>query len=228
MQHKDRLSDEERKARRLESARKYREANREKTRAACREAMARKRLDPEFKEREKVYKQDPEYRERQRLYREANRERLDAKTREWQAANPEKFKAYQKAYLSANRHRTVARLKKWRQENPERSREQGRKWRADKPELNRIKAQRYRARKLQAPGQLSPGIYQRLMTHQKCKCAVCRASLKGVTPHLDHIMPLALGGSNADDNVQLLCPTCNLTKSAKHPVDFMQERGFLL
>lgn len=40
-------------------------------------------------------------------------------------------------------------------------------------------------------------------------------------------MPIARGGSNTDDNVQLLCPACNLKKSAKHPVDFMQERGFL-
>lgn len=46
--------------------------------------------------------------------------------------------------------------------------------------------------------------------------------------HLDHVMPLALGGSNTDDNMQLLRDRCNLQKHAKHPVDFMQERGFLL
>lgn len=45
---------------------------------------------------------------------------------------------------------------------------------------------------------------------------------------MDHIMPLALGGTNTDDNIQLLCPTCNRSKHAKHPVDFMQQRGFLL
>jgi len=36
------------------------------------------------------------------------------------------------------------------------------------------------------------------------------------------------GGSNTDDNMQLLRKLCNLQKHAKHPVDFMQERGFLL
>ena len=41
-------------------------------------------------------------------------------------------------------------------------------------------------------------------------------------------MPIALGGKNVDDNVQLLCAACNLSKQAKHPVDFMQQRGFLL
>jgi len=41
-------------------------------------------------------------------------------------------------------------------------------------------------------------------------------------------MPLALGGANADDNIQLLRSTCNQQKHAKHPVDFMQQKGFLL
>ena len=40
--------------------------------------------------------------------------------------------------------------------------------------------------------------------------------------------PLALGGSNDKANLQLLCPTCNAKKSAKHPIDFMQSRGLLL
>src|SRR5436190_10615081 len=31
----------------------------------------------------------------------------------------------------------------------------------------------------------------------------------------DHVIPLALGGSNTADNVELLCRTCNLAKSAK-------------
>lgn len=42
------------------------------------------------------------------------------------------------------------------------------------------------------------------------------------------IVPLALGGTNTDGNMQLLRSTCNQKKHAKHPVDFMQQRGFLL
>lgn len=40
--------------------------------------------------------------------------------------------------------------------------------------------------------------------------------------------PLARGGTNQRTNLQLLCPPCNLSKSAKDPIDFMQSRGFLL
>lgn len=62
-------------------------------------------------------------------------------------------------------------------------------------------------------------------TNGKCPC--CKQPL-GDEFHLDHVIPLALGGPNTDDNMQLLRKTCNLQKSAKHPVQYMQERGFLL
>jgi 5-methylcytosine-specific restriction endonuclease McrA len=227
MQHKDRLPDDERKARRLESARKYREANREKTREAARLSQAKRRQDPEVKAKDKAYKQDPGYQERQRQYRAENMGRLTAKTVEWQEANQERFRAYQKAYQNSNRHRAIERLKNWRMNNPERSKEYGRAWRKANLHLLVIKEQRRRARIKGVGGNLSPDIHARLMQLQKGKCAVCRTSLRDIRPHLDHIMPIAKGGPNTDDNAQLLCPTCNLTKSAKHPVDFMQERGYL-
>jgi 5-methylcytosine-specific restriction endonuclease McrA len=84
-----------------------------------------------------------------------------------------------------------------------------------------------RALKRKYPGKLSSNLPERLYALQKGKCACCGAKL-GNKYHLDHRMPLALGGSNTDDNMQLLTPKCNLQKHAKHPVDFMQERGFLI
>lgn len=38
--------------------------------------------------------------------------------------------------------------------------------------------------------------------------------------------PLTLGGSNTDDNVQLLCPTCNIRKGSTHPSEYEARIGY--
>jgi hypothetical protein len=45
---------------------------------------------------------------------------------------------------------------------------------------------------------------------------------------LDHMMPIDLGGLHADENLQLLCPTCNLRKYNKDPIAWANENGRLL
>lgn len=82
-------------------------------------------------------------------------------------------------------------------------------------------------RKHKTVGKIPSGTIARIAASQKWKCVACRASIKDKF-HMDHIMPLSKGGEHKPYNIQLLCPTCNLSKSAKHPVDFMREKGFLL
>lgn len=102
------------------------------------------------------------------------------------------------------------------------------KWRADNPVACCIHAHNYRARKSSAIGVLSENLFDKLFVLQRGRCACCKTSLPENKPHMDHINPLVAGGDNTDINIQLLCASCNLQKSAKHPVTFMQERGFLL
>lgn len=165
----------------------------------------------------------------------------DAKAEHY-AANREKMLARNAKYLAANRDKARDAAAKWRGENPEKSRANNSKWyaehtekvraavakwQAENPGSVRIIKQNRRARKIEAGGKLSPNLADRLFKLQKGKCACCGLPL-GKDYHLDHIMPLALGGSNTDDNIQLLRSTCNQQKHAKHPVDFMQSRGYLL
>ena len=84
-----------------------------------------------------------------------------------------------------------------------------------------------RARKASSCGSLSFGIRKRLFAEQAGKCVYCATGL-GRSAHLDHIVPLAKGGTNTDDNVQLLCQFCNLSKGAKMPDEFLKYRNELL
>lgn len=102
--------------------------------------------------------------------------------------------------------------------------EETRRYRMENPHKVREFTVRRWGRKF---GRLPRGTIPRLGGYQRWKCAICRTGIKRKY-HVDHIVPLALGGEHKPENIQLLCPTCNVRKSAKHPVDYMQERGFLL
>lgn len=157
----------------------------------------------------------------------ANKERRDAQLKAWSAANKDKNKAkFQEAY-KADPEKFKAIAAKWRGENPEKVREIVKKSRLANPESVRIHHANRRARKKAVGGRLSRGLAKKLFTLQKGVCPCCKQPL-GSDAQLDHKMPIALGGTNTDDNIQLLRKRCNIQKGAKHPVDFMQSRGFLL
>lgn len=76
-----------------------------------------------------------------------------------------------------------------------------------------------RALRRDAEGSHTAADILRIHAEQSGKCACCGKDLNG-TYHVDHIMPLAIGGSNWPDNLQALCAFCNQSKGAKHPYDF--------
>ena len=87
--------------------------------------------------------------------------------------------------------------------------------------LNRI------ARLKGAQGKHSLQQIRELKSRQKNKCVACHADVS-VKYHVDHIVPLIKGGTNDITNIQILCPTCNMSKQARDPITFMQSRGLLL
>jgi 5-methylcytosine-specific restriction endonuclease McrA len=129
---------------------------------------------------------------------------------------------YQAKYRLENAEKKKSAQIAWREKNREKENAQ----RRENPEKYRIHTHNRRAL-LKSLGKLTPGISIKLFELQKGKCACCKKPL-GTDYHMDHIIPLALGGTNTDDNIQLLRAKCNKQKGAKHPIDFMQQRGFLL
>ncbi len=100
---------------------------------------------------------------------------------------------------------------------------QCRKYRSKHPEKVREWYQNRRGKKV---GRLPNGTVAGLLIKQGNRCAACKKKLGRY--HVDHIEPISKGGKHKADNVQILCPSCNVRKSAKDPIKFMQEMGFLL
>ncbi len=101
----------------------------------------------------------------------------------------------------------------------------------ERKEAKAVARKNRKARERAAEGKLSRGIRKVLYAAQKGKCPVCKSKLilDGEKKfHIDHVVPLSAGGTNTDDNVQLLCFECNVSKGAKPSHVFMQSRGFLL
>lgn len=158
-------------------------------------------------------------------WRKANPDKAKANSALWKAANREKVNASSANKYAANPAKHNAACMAWQAANPEKVKENSANWRASNPGKCRVYVQNRRARK--NGGKLSPGLTDKLFKLQRGKCACCHVSIED-GHHLDHVIPLALDGPNEDWNMQLLCGPCNLSKGAKHPVDFMRQRGFLL
>jgi 5-methylcytosine-specific restriction endonuclease McrA len=96
-----------------------------------------------------------------------------------------------------------------------------------KPELFIALSSKRRARKRAAVGTFTAADITDIRRLQRDKCAACRRPLRG-KGDIDHIIALSGGGSNDRRNLQLLCHSCNSSKQARHPIEFMQSRGFLI
>lgn len=164
-----------------------------------------------------------------KAYYEANKEKIAAQQKTYRDANKEKVAAYQKAYRDANKEQ----LKAYRDANKESIAAQRKAYRDanKKKEAARLKAYREanKGKIAQQDAQRrfrKTHIINHLLVAQRGKCASCHVNVIE-KHHLDHIVPLAKGGTNNRSNFQLLCPACNLSKHAKDPLAFMQERGKL-
>ena len=54
-----------------------------------------------------------------------------------------------------------------------------------------------------------------IMAKSDYKCVLCGIDLTLVKPHIDHIIPIAKGGTDSQDNWQAVCQKCNLKKGKK-------------
>jgi len=184
--------------------------------------------------------------EYRKAYYRKNKERLSGQQKEYYRINKEKIneknRIYNRMYYAEHKEEIEKRKAEYKKLNPEKRKEVNAKYRKSNPEKVKESSKNYRQANLEKyrvhqsnrrarirknGGKLSSGLSEKLFALQKGRCACC-GELLGDSYHLDHIMPLFLGGENEDWNIQLLKQKCNNQKFIKHPVDFMQLRGRLL
>ncbi len=111
-------------------------------------------------------------------------EKRSAKARAWYAANPERAKASRRAYYAAN------------------------------PAV--FEKSRAKRNALKRGVEHSPYTRTEIFDRDGGRCKGCGLVLanKPRSFHIDHIVPLTLGGPDIPSNLQVMCPPCNRSKWA--------------
>ena len=164
-------------------------------------------------------------------YNAANRESIAARKSELYLANRDRIAARSAEHYAANRERIAVKNAEYRQANRERIAAYHAEYYLANPEKFAANCRNRRARLRNAPGSHTAADVRSIFENQRGLCANCHAKLfkSGKNKfHADHIIPLAKGGSNWPDNIQCLCPTCNLSKNAKDPIAWAQQNGRLI
>ena len=128
------------------------------------------------------------------------REKLAA----WRKAHPEYARQWRENHREECNEYARAYFRKYRQEHPERF-----------AAYERNKTARKRMNGGSHTGADIISQYER----QNHKCFYCGVKLDNGY-HVDHVIPLSKGGSNGPENLVIACPTCNMRKHDKHPMDF--------
>lgn len=194
----------------------------------CRaEYVARRRLNPEVRAKEIAYGA--------KRYKE-NREKIDEKTKEWRKANPEKARASVNKYAEKNREKKRAADNARYHRDLEASRAAGRAKYAKNPESGRVARKNWQERnkdQVRAWGrawtQLNKEKYAARAEHRRnlkahmsefdkfvmqeaAKLCVLRQVTTRFAWQIDHVVPLAKGGTHAAENLQVVPAAWNAAK----------------
>lgn len=192
---------------------KYRDENPEKARACVRVSSEKNR---------------PARREANREWRNKNKDYVKKSKREYVEKNREKVLEAKRRYYQENKEKCLEQGRAHKAANKERYQEMGRRWREKNRVKVRLNNRKRKERIKNAEGDHTAEDIINLMAIQKRKCAGCFNKINGENYHVDHVQPITLGGTNWPSNLQILCPTCNMSKGGRPPEEFYQKRGFLL
>ena len=136
---------------------------------------------------------------RRKLYYQSNKEIIAQKAR---------------LYGVKNRGKISEKQRESRAKKKDQITEYNRRWRAANKEILKAHKRRRRALKLKSEGHHTTEDIEALYASQDGKCCYCGCDLNGKF-HVDHVIPLTRGGSDAADNIAIACAFCNQSKKDK-------------
>lgn len=162
---------------------------------------------------------DAAHREQRKAYYAAHKEHDNEKSRQWRLAHLEVARERSRRQYEADCEAWKERSRRWREEHLEQAKANNKRWAEAHPENIATISRNRKARELSADGSHTAEDIKAQYERQKGKCYYCGERV-GTKYHVDHVIPLASGGSNSPENLVISCPTCNLSKGPKHPQDF--------
>lgn len=188
---------EQREKRRLAS-KAWRETHRDHARAYMKKWHAEHPVEPGSR-RDYLHDYYLEHRDRLLVYGSAygreHRDEIRLRMRTYREANRHKTRQWSQRYYDKNRESVRARARKWYREHRERVRKH-------------IQTRRARL----AGVFVAPVPFEAIWIRDRGICQLCKKPASRETVHLDHIVPIALGGTHQPSNVQLAHKKCNLRK----------------
>jgi len=213
--------------RELPETREYFHRNGDRLRAQCKRCMGESAAAYHAENKEDIAARAAAYcaenkediAARRAAYRAENKEDFAARAAAYRAENKEDIAARAAVYYAENKEYIAARMAAYRADNKERIAAQRAAYQAAHPEKGNARTRNRLARIVGNGGTHAAVDIQAQYDRQKGRCYYCD-TLVGDDYHVDHVIPLILGGSNGPDNLVVACPTCNTSKGAKHPMDY--------
>lgn len=134
-----------------------------------------------------------------------------ALTDQWKAKHPAAVRRISRASYARNADACRRRSREWRAANNDRARARCAEWKRQNAAQAAAIENVRRARKMGATGSATTEQIAARVAYYGGRCWMCGAPWE----HVDHVKPVAAGGSNWPANLRPACAPCNLRKGSR-------------